>query len=144
LPWARAALAPPGPRHADLPALARRNPVRRGVLGEALRLLGRGVGRSLLACARRRNPHGRGALLLPGRRQAHVHRGSGAARTRAPVRDPRTRRAPLRRRRRRPRGVPEAPGDGSASRRGAPLLEPGAKPGAGKPPGAWSRPETPG
>src|SRR3989454_469462 len=135
LPWARPALAPPGPRHADLPALARRNPVRRGVLGEALRLLGGGVGRSLLARARRRSPHRPGALLLPGPGQAHVHRGSAAARTCAPVRDPRARRAHLRRRRRRPRGVPEAPGDGSASRRGAPLLEPGAKPPGGQGPG---------
>src|SRR5437870_7078045 len=122
LPRARATLAAPRPGDADLPALARRRSVRGGVLGEALRLLGRGVGGTLLARAGRGGPHGRRALLLPGRRQAHVHRAARAARARPPGRAARARRAPVRRGRRRPRGVPRPLGDGGAPRGRATLL----------------------
>src|SRR5207245_9460567 len=122
LPRARATLAAPRPGDADLPALARRRSVRGGVLGEALRLLGRGLGGTLLARAGRGGPHGRRALLLPGRRQAHVHRAARAARARPPVRDARARGAPVRCRRRRPRGVPRPVGDGRSPRGRAAFL----------------------
>src|SRR5207244_12672133 len=103
LPRARATLAAPRPGDADLPALARRRSVRGGVLGEALRLLGRGVGGTLLARAGRGGPHGRRALLLPGNRQAHVPRAARAAPARPHGRPAPPRPAPARPRLRPPR-----------------------------------------
>src|SRR5207244_3884030 len=69
-----AALAVARGRHAALPALARGDPVRRGLLGEALCPLGRRRGGPLLARAPRRHPDRRRPLLLPRDRPPHVHR----------------------------------------------------------------------
>src|SRR5262249_61109976 len=68
LPWAGAALAAARARHAALSPVTRRHSVRRGLLGQAIRLLGGGRARALLARARGR-PADRGRPLLLSRRR---------------------------------------------------------------------------
>src|SRR2546422_739807 len=109
LPRARATLATPRPGDADLPALARRRSVHGGVLGEALRLLGRGLGGTLLARAGRGGPPRRRALFLPARRPTHVHPAPPAAPGRPPRPHPPAPPALLRFPRRRPPGVTRPP-----------------------------------
>ena len=73
----RAAIAAARARDAAVPALARRHPVRRGLLGQAVCLPGRRGARAARSGVRRRCAHRRRALLLPARRAADVHRSAG-------------------------------------------------------------------
>src|SRR5262249_53262150 len=117
------ALAAARARDAALPPVPRRDPVRRGLLGEALRLLGGGGEGALLAGPAGRDPPRRGALLLPGRRQADVHRRTGAGGAGAAVADAGDGGHPVRARDRGAGGVSEATGDGRpASRRASVLI----------------------
>ena len=110
LPRPSAALAAAGAGDAALPALARRDPVRGWLLGQALRVLGGSRTRPLRAGLARCRPHGGGALLLPDCCAEDVHR-------RARARDARRCAWPawrcdrgVRRRRRGHRCLPRPPG----------------------------------
>src|SRR5262249_6482563 len=131
----RPALAFARPQHAAVPAVPRRHSVRGRLLGQAVRVLGRGRAWAVLAGARRRHPYCRGPLLLLARGQADVHRGARATRTRDPAVRAGPGRLALRRRRGRPRRLSEAGGDGSpARRRSALLTSEGASPPSEPPP----------
>ena len=110
------ALARPRAVHAPLPPVPGRHPLRRGLLGQALRLLGgRGAG-AVLAGAAGRHPDRGGALLLSARGQAHVHRRPGADAARARAAAPGTLHLRLRGRRRRHGPVPQARRHGRSPR----------------------------
>ena len=81
-----AALAAAGAGDAGLPAVARRHSVRRRLLGEALRLPRRDQPGHVRPRLPRRDPDRRRALLLPARRQAHVHRSARSAPNPSPFR----------------------------------------------------------
>ena len=110
------ALARPRAVHAPLPPVPGRHPLRRGLLGQALRLLGgRGAGAVLAGAAGRHSDRG-GALLLSARGQAHVHRRPGADAARARAAAPGTLHLRLRGRRRRHGPVPQARRHGRSPR----------------------------
>ena len=119
----RPALADPGALHAALPALAGRHPVRRRLLGEAVRLLGRRGAGALLARAGGRGADGGRALLLPAGGQAHVHRRARAARAGPGGAAPSVLHLPLRDGRAGHGDLPQAAGRRRPPRRGPAVLE---------------------